>query len=338
MVNVNEDFDPRNLNENKPSIVERTRTTNKAGGEAFEAFTPEFALFKQVINNLLEDTYYQEAEDQLADVLTAFDAVADEDPEYPLQLAVYARQEEGFRDIAQVLLVLSAYDERTQPYVRDYAPHVIDRTDEFNTVVSLALNLIGKNPNKTLSKSIEDALHKQYAIVEIGYKGTSETERVTYVEADAEEVDAERRLDAQSRAAKRVAERNDLDANDFEDIQIVDEGYVHDEYRFAKYSQRNKEVSLHDVLNLVRPNPRSRNRDELFGRIVQGELDDHPDVEPLREDRTWESTRSDDEDDRSEAEQWRDRLDDMGLMARVRNLRNMREAGLSGDEIFDYDQ
>jgi hypothetical protein len=87
---------------------------------------------------------------------------------------------------------------------------------------------------------------------------------------------------------------------------------------------------------LVRQNPRSENRDELFGRIAHGELDDN-DVEPLREDRTWEATMSDDEDDRSEAEKWRDRLDDMGIMARVRNLRNMREAGIPGNRIFDYD-
>lgn len=133
--------------------------------------------------------------------------------------------------------------------------------------------------------------------------------------------------------------------------KLLDSGYSVDEYTASKYSQRDKDVSLHDVLNLVRPKPRSANRNQLFGSIAKGELSsgqaekDHwevgpnwapEEVEALREDRTWESEMSED-DDRTDAEKFRARLDDMGLMARVRNLRNMREAGLSGEEIFDYD-
>jgi 60 kDa SS-A/Ro ribonucleoprotein len=173
---------------------------------------------------------------------------------------------------------------------------------------------------------------------------------------------------------------------------VLDSGYTVDEYTAAKYQQRNKDVSLHDVINLVRPNPRSDNRDYLFGRIVKGELDDNS-VDALREDRTWEAERSSDttqftfdmssielgseasngpvtivvdeyadltatvqgdgeyvsheydsESDTltvdvklTERQEWITRLDDMGLMARVRNLRNMLEAGLSGDRIFHYD-
>jgi len=133
---------------------------------------------------------------------------------------------------------------------------------------------------------------------------------------------------------------------------VLDSGYSVDEYTASKYLQRDKEVSLFDVLNLVRPKPRTEERNQMFASIVKGELDegdvekDHwevgpnwapEEVEPLREDRTWESEMSED-DDRTDAEKFRARLDDMGLMARVRNLRNMREAGIPGSDIFDYDQ
>lgn len=306
-------------NPNKPSLVERTRTTNEAGGEAFEPFSDEFGLYKVVINNLLEDSYYDSSEESFEKVWNRFDEVADENPEFVLQLATYARQEEGFRDIAQLLLVLAANDKRTKEYVSEYAPAIIDRTDEFNTVVSYQLRGYGKPIPKPLKRGIENAFHKKYAIVELE-DGT--TERVTFIERDLE-----------------PGYENGVDVASFDKPveDVVDEGYIHDTYTVSKYSERNKSVSLHDVINLTHPAPRSGNRDEMFGRIVTGELDDHEDVDPLREDRTWESTRSDDEDERSEAEQWRDRLDDMGIMARVRNLRNMREAGLSGSEIFDYD-
>lgn len=308
-------------NPRKKSVAERTRTTNEEGGDAYNPFTPEFALYKVVINNLLEDSYYDSVEESFEKVYDRFDEVADTNPEFVLQTAVYARHVEGLRDIPQLLLVLAANDDRiVQPddsksaLIREYTPAIIDRTDEFNSVLSYQLRGYGKPVPKGLKKGIDDALHKKYSLVKD--EETGETERVTYIYRDGMD--------------------EDVVGDEIMGHTVVDDGYVHDEYRFAKYSQRNKEVSLHDVLNLVRPTPRTDNRDELFGRIARGELDDS-DVEPLREERTWESELSDDEDDRSDAERFRDRLDDMGIVARTRNLRNMREAGISGKEIFDYD-
>lgn len=311
------------------SLSERTATVNEAGGEAFEPDSDRYGLYKVVLNNLLEDTHYDSTDESFDKVWSAFEDAVEADPEFPLQLAVYARHEEGLRDIAQLLLVLSANHrpgtdgESIGPayaahYVQQYTPAIIDRTDEFMSVLSYQIRGFGKPVPRPLRRGIEDALHEKYAIVE--YEDGS-TERVTYVEPDQEPGDE----DIVATTSGPVSD-------------ILDEGYVHDEYTFSKYRGDGKQVSLYDVLNLVRPNPRSDNRDELFGRIAHGELDEYEDVDPLRQDRTWEATRSDDEDDRSEAEQWHDRLEDMGLMARVRNMRNMLEAGLSGDEIFDYDQ
>lgn len=335
-------------NPNKPSLVERMQSTNEAGGGSFDPFSDEFGLYKVVINNLLEDTHYDDADESFDKVWQRFDEVADANPEFVLQLAVYARQEEGFRDIPQLLLVLAANDERTQPYVRDYTPAIIDRTDEFNSVLSYQLRGYGKPVPKPLKKGMTNALHKRYQIVQVSDEDGNEigTERVTFIEEEHDSLTDDEWTDGEATThwnedaahARAIESVTGDDISGFSGTtKSVDRGYLHDTYTAKKYLQRNKEVSLFDVINLTHPNPRSDNRDELFGRIVKGELDDHEDVDPLREDRTWEATRSDDEDDRSEAEQWRDRLDDMGLMARVRNLRNMREAGLSGREIFDYD-
>jgi len=344
------------ITESNPDPVSRadlTRTTNEAGGEAYEPVTPELGLVKLVINNLIEEQYYDTAEESFTKLFDRFDRMADDDPEFVLQLAVYARHEAGLRDVAQLLLVLAANDERVvQPddsessLIRDYTPAIIDRTDEFNTVLSYQLRLFGKPVPNGLSKGIEDALHKKYAMIEVqDQDGTVlGTERETYIEYDIDRhvhdewqpgtpTTHEAEDLAHIRAIESVTDPDTFVGS----TKTVDHGYVHDEYTFSKYQQRDKSVSLHDVLNLVRPNARSDNRDELFGRIAKGELDAYPDTEPLREDRTWEATRSDDTDDRSEAEQWRDRLDDMGIMARVRNLRNMLAAGLDGQTIFDYD-
>lgn len=327
-----QDFDPSESNPGKLSIGEQTETTNLAGGKAFDTFTPEFGLYKVVINNLLEDSYYEDVDESFQKVFQRYNDAVDADLEFPLQLAAYARQEQGYRDIAQLILVLAANDDRVvqsgqeRSLVREYTPAIIDRMDEFNTVISYQIRMFGKPVPTPLQNGMEDALHKKYAIITDDDVLDGDTRRTTWIEG--------------------------IETFVRDNWEVLDEGYIYDEYTASKYMERDKEVTLYDVINLVRPNPRSDNRNDLFRKIAYGEVDegvvwkdhwrsgdavDASEVERLTQERTWEATRSDDEDDRSEYEQWHDRLEDMGLMARVRNLRNMREAGLSGSAIFSYD-
>jgi 60 kDa SS-A/Ro ribonucleoprotein len=254
------------FNETQDSVTERTCTTNHEGGEAFEPDSAELALTKVVINNLLEDTFYEDAEDQLASVETEFDACADENPEFVLKLAKYARQEENLRQVPQVLLVLAANDERTQPFVRDYARSIMSRADEPLQVLAFHVARHGTTLPNCLQKSIEDALH------------------------------------------------------------------TYNEYQFAKWDQPNREWQYRDLLNLVHPNPRDEQRDRIFEKIALGDLDDY-DVESLTQQDTWESNLSAD-DGRSKAESYRDSLENMGLFPRIRQARDMLEAGVTADEIY----
>ena len=258
------------FNDTKKTVAERTRTTNFEGGEAFEADTPELALYKVTINNLLEDSFYESDEDSFEKVRERFEDCAQANPEFVLKLAYYAREEMYLRQIPQLLLVFAANHEETKPYVRDYAEGVMQRADEPLEVLAMQVKLFGKSIPHPLQKGIEDALHN------------------------------------------------------------------FDEYQYAKYDSDRKEFSYRDLLNLVHPKPRDEERDEIFERIVRGPLDNYPDVEPLKQHRTWENEMSKD-DDRSDAEKFRERLDDMGLFAKIRNVRNMLEAGLDAEEILTED-
>lgn len=249
-----------------PTTTDAQRTTNHEGGEAYLPESPELGLYKLVVNNLLEDTYYEEDAEQLRKLVTRFRQAAETDSEYPLQLAAYARQELYLREVPQVLLVLSANHDATKEHVREYAPEVIRRADELCTSVAVQLSLFGKPIPKPLKKGVADAFH------------------------------------------------------DF------------DRYQFAKYRNERREVSLVDVLNLVHPAPETPEEEEVFERLALGDLDDHPDVEPLEPPETWEVVIS---ERGNTAEAWRDVLPRMGVFATVRNLRNMLEAGLSGEEILD---
>jgi 60 kDa SS-A/Ro ribonucleoprotein len=258
------------FNQTKDSVAERTRTENHEGGEAFAPDSAELALTKVVITNLLEDTFYESAEEQLESVKQEFDACADENPEFILKLAVYARQEENLRQVPQALLVLAANDDRTKGYVRDYGPTIMSRADEPLDVLAFHVAYTGSTsiPNPLLD-AIEDALHQW------------------------------------------------------------------NEWQYAKWDRPSREWRFRDLLNLAHPKPRDDERERIFEKIAHGDLDSHENVDSLTQEDTWESSLSKD-DDRSKAEKYREQLDEgnMGLFPRIRQARDMLEAGVTADEMY----
>lgn len=155
------------FNDKRETVAQRTETTNLAGGKAFSPDSPEVALYKNVINNLLESSYYESDDEKFTSVVEAFEDVAETNPEFVLKMAKYARQEENLRQVPQLLLVLAANDERTQPFVRDYATSIMSRADEPLDVLALHVSRNGTSIPNCLQKSIEDAMHQwnewQYA-------------------------------------------------------------------------------------------------------------------------------------------------------------------------------
>jgi 60 kDa SS-A/Ro ribonucleoprotein len=257
------------FNQTKKTIAERTETTNHEGGQAFSPEDPRLELTKVVINNLLEDSFYESDNESFQNVEQAFEECANKYPEFILKLGKYARQSENLRQIPQALLVLSVEDERTREFAEDYARGIMSRTDEPLDVLALWESRNGTSIPGVLKRSIEDAMHQW------------------------------------------------------------------NEWQYAKWDQPNKEWQYRDLMNLVHPKPRDDERDEIFQKIVKGDLDDY-DVEPLKQEDTWESALSDDSDERSKAERYREQLDEgnMGLFPRIRQCRDMLESGVSAETIF----
>ena len=151
------------LNDTKQTVAEATRTTNHEGGETFQPADPRFALYKRTINQLLEDSYYEDDTEHLRAVVERFDAVAAEDPAFVLKLAAYARQEMHLRDIPQVLLVLAANDDRfkddsDESLIREWTPAIIQRMDETATALAVHDKLFGGTAPWPLRRGIEDTL------------------------------------------------------------------------------------------------------------------------------------------------------------------------------------
>lgn len=91
-----------------------------------------------------------------------------------------------------------------------------------------------------------------------------------------------------------------------------------DEYQLAKYNGGQKAVKLRDAIRITRPKPKSAEQAELWRKLVKGELAT-PD--------TWEFELSKGGDKKASWERLL-REDKLGGLALLRNLRNMREAGI----------
>lgn len=105
-----------------------------------------------------------------------------------------------------------------------------------------------------------------------------------------------------------------------------------DEYQWAKYSGKGKEVKLTDLLNLTHPKPLDDEQADMWGRALKGKL---------KAPETWERKISEaGQGNKTEAEKAEAKKDNweelilskkIGYMALLRNIRNIIQAGVSND-------
>jgi len=98
-----------------------------------------------------------------------------------------------------------------------------------------------------------------------------------------------------------------------------------DEYQLAKYNRKAK-ITLKDVMRMVHPKAPSSEKNELYRKII-----DHN----LKKPNTWEVRLSRGEDKKQSFETLID-TKRLGLLAALRNLRNMQEAGIPKRKIGEY--
>lgn len=192
-----------------PSPIDPDRTLNKAGGEAFELRNPSIRLLSMIGSSFFnEPSYYGDADaasvtvttetktvrkgktkvkakvvakptavvsavpltgDAQLIVETAREIARGDNPRDLLALALWARTDMNIRTTPQVLLAIAAAEPKTKPYVRMYAPRIIQRADELRQVFAAYMALYAKGigagargqklPN-SLKKGLADAFGK----------------------------------------------------------------------------------------------------------------------------------------------------------------------------------
>lgn len=327
------------------------RTENFEGGEAFEPQSAKLALYKRVANNLLEENSSFYDAEVLRPVVEEFEAIAEEDPEFALKLAGYAQQELGLRDISTLLLVLAANHERTvQPdnpgvsWVRDYSPTVLVRPDDLTTAVAMQDNLPDELPARLdwfnsslpsgLRKGMEDTLHNfdkyQFAKYDSDRREYNLRDVVNRVHPTPQDADHERIFESLM--------HGDLDK--YEDVEPLESPET-----WEVIVTKEVEEAIPDELTEAKRDWLDQNRDEV--ELLYGE-DASPSLSQAI--RAWEQvsnshetgvfgteyTVEDIEAIRDDARErgFREALDRMGLFAKIRNIRNMLEVGIDGEDIF----
>lgn len=109
-------------------------------------------------------------------------------------------------------------------------------------------------------------------------------------------------------------------------VGLAESFHEFNEYSFAKHDRKNADIRLRDVMFLTHPKPTSKEEEILFRKIANQELA-VPD--------TWETALSAGADKKATFERlmYEDKL---GALAFLRNLRNMKEAGVSKKVVKEY--
>lgn len=107
-----------------------------------------------------------------------------------------------------------------------------------------------------------------------------------------------------------------------------------DEYQLAKYNGGKKSVKLRDALRILRPKPKDDAEKELWRKLVKDELST-PDTWEVQISKAGIDFKTQEEKSVAKKNCWERLLNEgkLGGLALLRNLRNMNEAGVSGDEI-----
>lgn len=108
------------------------KTQNLAGGTAF-TLDSKTELYQRVATCLVNEPKYYEGKNETVDrIIELTKSIAENDPEFILKLAVYARHKLLLRSIPILLLGESVQ----YSHVRKYIPHIISRADELSEIIA----------------------------------------------------------------------------------------------------------------------------------------------------------------------------------------------------------
>jgi len=115
---------------------DKSKTENTEGGEAFR-MSKKTELYERVMTSLMEGKFYdpdsQGTRQAIADLIEQMEKI---DPEFPLKLASYARNEMHLRSVPIFIAVEAAKHENMKKLLPKWLPSIIQRADELTEIIA----------------------------------------------------------------------------------------------------------------------------------------------------------------------------------------------------------
>lgn len=145
-----------------------TKTTNRAGGEAYKLSTKEELAFL-LLTSFVKDQFYRSADDTMEEVRKL---IHGGDKLFAAKAAIYARNEFGMRSISHVVAGEIAKQVKGESWTKNFFDKVIRRPDDMSEIFSYYTANYGKRsiPN-SMRKGIAKALERfdEYSLAK--YRG-----------------------------------------------------------------------------------------------------------------------------------------------------------------------
>lgn len=130
------------------NIRKRTQVRNHEGATAY-ALTPQLELYTRVVTSTLSEKFYEGAQDNLQRIR---ELIAQNDPVFVAQLAIYARERMHLRGVPLVLVVELAKLARGNTVVSKVTGRVVQRADEITELLAYYELANGRSGTKRLNK------------------------------------------------------------------------------------------------------------------------------------------------------------------------------------------
>lgn len=139
-----------------------TKTENYEAGEAY-TLSPKAELLHLTTTCLFrEPKFYGTVDEHEQKINDAIKKVAKKDPKFILQLANYLRNEQYMRSVSTYMLVASANNLNTKPFVHEYTPKILKRADEITESLAMHLELFATNGKKGIPNSLKKGIRDTF--------------------------------------------------------------------------------------------------------------------------------------------------------------------------------
>lgn len=156
---------------NTPTVSRSTKTTNLAGGEAFQQ-SPKFEFACLLLTSFLKDQFYRSE----AETVTRLRSLlAGSDPRFAAKTAIYARHEFGMRSITHFVAAELARTVKGERWTAAFFDRVVRRADDVTEILACYLAQHKKPVPNALKRGLGRALGRfdEYTLAKYRQSGAS---------------------------------------------------------------------------------------------------------------------------------------------------------------------